>query len=34
MIENGRTGLVWRAFMSNPEIRKMQKAIGLVPDKD
>ena len=21
MIENGRTGLVWRAFMSNPEIR-------------
>nr|WP_211306281.1 glucoamylase family protein [Fulvimonas soli] len=34
MIENGRTGLVWRAFMSNPEIRRMQLAIGLVPDRD
>jgi hypothetical protein len=29
MIENGRTGLVWRNFMANPEIRKMQQAIGL-----
>lgn len=34
MIENGRTGLIWKAFMSSPEIRPMQKAIGLVPDKD
>lgn len=34
MIENGRTGLIWKTFMSGPEIRPMQKAIGLVPDKD
>ncbi len=34
MIENGRTGLVWKAFMSSPEIAPMQRAIGLVPDKD
>ena len=34
MIENGRTGLVWRAFMANPEIGRMQKAIGLVADPD
>jgi hypothetical protein len=34
MIENGRTGLVWRSFMSNPEMPAMQKKIGLVPDKD
>ncbi len=34
MIENGRTGLIWKTFMSSPEIRPMQKAIGLVPDKD
>jgi hypothetical protein len=32
MIENGRTGLIWRSFMSNPEMPAMQKAIGLVPD--
>jgi hypothetical protein len=32
MIENGRTGLVWRSFMSNPEIPAMLKAIGLVAD--
>ncbi len=32
MIENGRTGLIWKSFMSNPEIAPMQKAIGLVPD--
>jgi exo beta-1,2-glucooligosaccharide sophorohydrolase (non-reducing end) len=32
MIENGRTGLIWRTFMSNPEIRPMQRAIGLKPD--
>jgi exo beta-1,2-glucooligosaccharide sophorohydrolase (non-reducing end) len=34
MIENGRTGLVWRTFMSNPEIRPMQQSIGLMPDND
>jgi hypothetical protein len=32
MIENGRTGLVWRAFMSNPEIRAMQRKLGLIAD--
>lgn len=32
MIENGRTGLVWRSFMANPEIRAMQRKIGLTPD--
>jgi hypothetical protein len=32
MIENGRTGLVWRMFMANPEMRPMQQAIGLMPD--
>ena len=30
MIENGRTNLVWRAFMSNPEIREMQRKLGLM----
>lgn len=34
MIENGRTGLIWKTFMSSPEIRPMQRAIGLVPDHD
>jgi len=32
MIENGRTGLVWRAFMSNPEIRAMQRKLRLTRD--
>ena len=32
MIENGRTGLVWKSFMSNPEIPEMQKLVGLTPD--
>ena len=32
MIENGRTGLIWHTFMSNPEIPAMQHAIGLTPD--
>jgi hypothetical protein len=32
MIENGRTGLIWRYFMKNREIAPMQKAIGLQPD--
>jgi exo beta-1,2-glucooligosaccharide sophorohydrolase (non-reducing end) len=34
MIENGRTGLIWKSFMSNPEMRAMQQAIGLKPDID
>ena len=34
MIENGRTGLIWKTFMSSLEIRPMQQAIGLVPDHD
>ena len=34
MIENGRTGLIWKMFMSSPEIRPMQKAIGLAADHD
>jgi hypothetical protein len=33
MIENGRTGLIWGTFMSNPEIRPMQHAIGLKSDE-
>lgn len=33
MIENNRTGLIWKCFMSNPEIPLMQKAIGLTRDQ-
>lgn len=32
MIENYRTGLLWRLFMSNPEVTAMLDAIGFVPD--
>jgi hypothetical protein len=32
MIENYRTGLVWKAFMSNPEIEPALKAIGFVKE--
>jgi exo beta-1,2-glucooligosaccharide sophorohydrolase (non-reducing end) len=32
MIENHRSGLVWRKFMANPEIRPALDAIGFVPD--
>jgi hypothetical protein len=32
MIENHRTGLLWRLFMSNPEIKPALDAIGFVPD--
>ncbi len=32
MIENHRTGLVWRNFMANPEIAPALKAIGFVQD--
>ena len=33
MIENYRTGLVWKLFMSNPEIRRMLEKIGFKPDR-
>ena len=33
MIENYRTGLIWKLFMSNPEIQSMLGAIGFVPDE-
>lgn len=32
MIENYRTGLLWKLFMSNPEIDPMVKAIGFEKD--
>jgi len=34
MIENYRTGLVWKKFMANPEIQPALKAIGFTPDPD
>jgi hypothetical protein len=34
MIENHRSGLVWRNFMANPEIAPALRAIGFVPDED
>ncbi len=33
MIENNRTGLLWRLFMSNPEIAPMLAKIGFVDDE-
>ncbi len=32
MIENHRTGLLWKLFMSNPEVEPMVKAIGFQRD--
>jgi hypothetical protein len=32
MIENYRTGLIWKQFMSNPEIQPALEAIGFVRD--
>ncbi len=32
MMENYRTGLVWKLFMSNPEIPRAPKAIGFSKD--
>jgi exo beta-1,2-glucooligosaccharide sophorohydrolase (non-reducing end) len=32
MIENYRTGLIWKLFMSNPEIKPMLDRIGFTPD--
>ena len=33
MIENQRTGLVWKKFMANPEIQPALDAIGFKPDQ-
>ena len=33
MIENHRTGLAWRKFMANPEIKPALDAIGFKPDQ-
>jgi exo beta-1,2-glucooligosaccharide sophorohydrolase (non-reducing end) len=32
MVENYRSGLIWKLFMSNPEIHPMLSRIGFVPD--
>jgi hypothetical protein len=32
MIENYRTGLIWKLFMANPEIKPMLEKIGFKPD--
>jgi hypothetical protein len=32
MVENYRTGLVWKMFMSNPEIQPMLDKIGFQRD--
>ncbi len=32
MIENYRTGLVWKNFMANPEILPMMQGIGFTPE--
>jgi hypothetical protein len=34
MVENYRTGLIWKLFMSNPEIQPMLTKIGFAPDKE
>jgi hypothetical protein len=33
MVENYRTGLLWKLFMSNPEIQPMLTKVGFVADK-
>ncbi|MGA9553271.1 MAG: glucoamylase family protein, partial [Candidatus Sulfotelmatobacter sp.] len=32
MVENYRSGLIWKMFMSNPEIQPMLDKIGFRPD--
>jgi hypothetical protein len=34
MVENYRTGLIWKLFMSNPEIQPMLKKAGFVADTE
>ncbi len=33
MIENHRSGVIWKNYMANPEIAPMLKAIGFHPDQ-
>jgi len=33
MIENHRTGLIWKLFMANKEIKPALDAIGFVEDR-
>jgi hypothetical protein len=33
MIENHRTGLIWKHFMSNPEIAEMLKKLEAATEK-
>ena len=33
MIENHRTGIIWKLFMANPEIDVMLKKMGFVEDR-
>ena len=32
MIENYRTGLLWKCFMANPEMQKMMRQVGFKPE--
>jgi len=34
MIENYRTGLIWKMFMSNPEIKSMLEKVGFEENRD
>ena len=34
MVENYRTGLIWKLFMSNPEIQPMLKKVGFLSDTE
>ncbi len=34
MIENYRSGFIWKNFMANPEIKPALDAIGFKPDED
>jgi len=33
MIENGRTGLIWKSFMANPEMSHIHEELGMQPDR-
>lgn len=34
MIENYRSGLIWKMLVSNPEIKPMLEKVGFVGDND
>jgi hypothetical protein len=34
MIENYRTGLIWKNFMANPEVGTALSAVGFTPDAE